>query len=198
MAKQTDRGAANENPLIPNERLRQIYRAMAQAREMEKVLQPAAKRARATGPARNAPDAKFSAANFTGTRGLEAALVSAAVDLGPGDLVSDALAGGVVDFLRGTALGEVLRAGKADASRRSRRSGTGVCGRSAECGAAGRLPGTADAAERIWTALGAAAALKAAAALARLSREGKIKGKKAQAALVELGIDAEAKDPARA
>jgi pyruvate dehydrogenase E1 component len=38
----------------------------------------------------------------------------------------------------------------------------------------------------------------AGAALARLAREGKIKGKKAQAALVELGIDSEAKDPARA
>jgi TPP-dependent pyruvate/acetoin dehydrogenase alpha subunit len=189
MAKQTDRGAANENPLIPNERLRQIYRAMAQAREMEKVLQPAAKRARATGPARNAPDAKFSAANFTGTRGLEAALVSAAVDLGPGDLVSDALAGGVVDFLRGTALGEVLRAGKADASRRSRRSGTGVCGRSAECGAAGRLPGTADAAERIWTALGAAAALKAAAALARIETQSTAKDKaEADAAARQVGV----------
>jgi len=34
--------------------------------------------------------------------------------------------------------------------------------------------------------------------LSRLAREGKITGKKAQAALAELGIDAEAKDPARA
>jgi pyruvate dehydrogenase E1 component len=38
----------------------------------------------------------------------------------------------------------------------------------------------------------------AGAAISRLAREGKIKGKKAQAALVELGIDSEAKDPARA
>jgi pyruvate dehydrogenase E1 component len=36
------------------------------------------------------------------------------------------------------------------------------------------------------------------AALSRLSREGKIEGKKAQVALAELGIDSEAKDPARA
>jgi pyruvate dehydrogenase E1 component len=36
------------------------------------------------------------------------------------------------------------------------------------------------------------------ATLSRLAREGKIKGKKAQSALVELGIDTEAKDPARA
>jgi len=182
-------GAAWENPLIPNERLRQIYLSMARAREMEKVLQPAAKRGRATGPAHNATDAKFSAANFTGTRGMEAALVSAVVDLGPGDLVSDALAGGVVDYLRGTELGEVLRAGTADASRRSRRGGTGVRGRSAECGAAGRLPGTADAAERIWTALGAAAALKAAAALARIETQSTAKDKaEADAAARQVGV----------
>jgi pyruvate dehydrogenase E1 component len=36
------------------------------------------------------------------------------------------------------------------------------------------------------------------AALSRLARDGKIKGKKAQAALAELGLDVEAKDPARA
>jgi TPP-dependent pyruvate/acetoin dehydrogenase alpha subunit len=154
MAKQTDRGAANENPLIPNERLRQIYRSIVQARTLARAL-PAARRGQ--------------------THGLEAALVSAAVDLGPGDLVSDALAGGVVDFLRGATLGEVLRAGKADASRRSRRSGTGVRGGSMECGAAGRLPGTADAAERIWTALGAAAALKAATSQARGEAQAKEK-----------------------
>jgi pyruvate dehydrogenase E1 component len=38
----------------------------------------------------------------------------------------------------------------------------------------------------------------AGAALTRLAREGKIKGKKAQAALAELGLDVEARDPARA
>jgi TPP-dependent pyruvate/acetoin dehydrogenase alpha subunit len=75
-------------------------------------------------------------------------------------MVSDALAGGVVDFLRGTALSEVLRRGKAA---RPGKSGTGASGEVAECGMAGRLPGPADTAERIWMALGAAAALKATA-----------------------------------
>jgi TPP-dependent pyruvate/acetoin dehydrogenase alpha subunit len=164
MAKQTDTGAANENPLIPNERLRQIYRAITQARALAQAL-PAARRGL--------------------THGTEAALVSAVVDLGPGDLVSDAL----VDYLRGTELGEVLRAGTADASRRSRKSGTGVRGKSAECGAAGRLPGTADAAERIWTALGAAAALKAAAALARIEMQSTAKDKaEADAAARQVGV----------
>jgi pyruvate dehydrogenase E1 component len=36
------------------------------------------------------------------------------------------------------------------------------------------------------------------ATLSRLARDGKIKGKKAQAALAELGLDVEAPDPARA
>ncbi len=38
----------------------------------------------------------------------------------------------------------------------------------------------------------------AGAAISRLARDGKMNGKKAQAALAELGLDAEAKDPARA
>jgi pyruvate dehydrogenase E1 component len=38
----------------------------------------------------------------------------------------------------------------------------------------------------------------AGATISRLAREGKIEGKRAQAALAELGIDSEAKDPARA
>jgi pyruvate dehydrogenase E1 component len=42
------------------------------------------------------------------------------------------------------------------------------------------------------------AASIAGATLSRLARDGKIKGKKAQAALAELGIDVEARDPARA
>jgi TPP-dependent pyruvate/acetoin dehydrogenase alpha subunit len=156
-AKKTE-AVAGENPLISNARLRQIYRAMMQARALGKAL-PKAKRGK--------------------TCGLEAALVSTAVDLGPGDLVSDALAGGVVDFLRGTSLKEVLRAGKAgaSASRRSRKSGTGVRGLVAGCGTAVRLPGATDAAERMWAALGAAAALKLATAQARSEAQATAKAK---------------------
>jgi len=141
-AKKTE-AVAWENPLIPNARLRQIYRLMMQARALEKAL-PRAKRGK--------------------THGLEAALVSTAADLGPGDLVSDALAGGVVDFLRGARLSEVMRKGK---TARPGKSGTRLSGVVAECGRTARLPGSADATERIWMALGAAAALKAAAAQAR-------------------------------
>lgn len=125
-----DTGVTFENPLIPNARLRQIYMAMMQARTLARVLQ----RRR--------------------TSGLEACLVSPAIDLEPGDLISDTLAGGVVDFLRGATLGEVLRPGTAAKKRGVR----------AVCGGAGRLPSPTHVAERIWTALGAAAALKAHAA----------------------------------
>jgi len=142
-----------ENPLIPNARLRQIYLAMTRARTLEKALR-AARRGRAVGLS----------VKGAGTLGLEACLVSAAADLGPGDLVSDALAGGVVDFLRGAAVSDVMRPGRATVARRD---GGSVRGLAAECGAAARLPGAADGAERMWTALGAAAVLKAAAAQAR-------------------------------
>jgi TPP-dependent pyruvate/acetoin dehydrogenase alpha subunit len=133
-----DAGAAWENPLIPNARLRQIYRAMLQVRMLARAL-----RGRRRGGV---------------TLGLEACLVSASVDLGPGDLVSDALAGGVVEFLRGAKLGVVLGRDQVSTKR----------GVTADCGAAAPLPATADVAERIWAALGAAAALKAEAARANI------------------------------
>jgi TPP-dependent pyruvate/acetoin dehydrogenase alpha subunit len=172
MGMQADEGAATDNPLIPNERLRQIYLAMA--RTLALALRSAR---RGQSPA-------------AGTLGLEAALVSATADLGPCDMVSDALAGGVVDFLRGRSLKEVLRAGKAgaSASRRSRKSGTGVRGLVAECGAAVRLPSTTDAAERIWAALGAAAALKAAAAQARVEDKAKAEVKAKTTDMAQAGV----------
>ena len=134
MAETTETGAAWENPLIPNAKLRQIYRAMVRLRTLARAL-PAGRR---------------------DGLGMEACLASTSVDLGPGDLVSDALAGGVVEFLRGATLGAVLRPGK------TRR------GPKAECGAAARMPGGMGIAERIWAVLGAAAALQAAAAQTRV------------------------------
>lgn len=129
-------GAAWENPLIPNAKLRQIYLAMVQARTLAKLLR-----------------------GDKATLGLEACLVSTSVDLGPGDLVSDGLGGGVVEFLRGAKLSEVLRPGNAKKAR----------GVSADCGEARRLPAMPGIAERIWGVLGAAAALKAEAAKAKVN-----------------------------
>ena len=116
MADAADASAAHENPLIPNARLRQIYLAMMQARMLEKAL-PAARRVHAA------------AGYATGIAGMEACLVSAAVDLGPGDLVSDALCGGVVEYLRGMGLGWVLRA-------ESKKVKRGAQGPLADCGGA--------------------------------------------------------------
>jgi TPP-dependent pyruvate/acetoin dehydrogenase alpha subunit len=128
-----------ENPLIPNARLRQIYLAIAQTRALERAL-PAAKRARGV------------SAKTAGSFGLEAALVSAAFDLGADDLLSDALAGGEVDFLRGSSLREILQP-STTARRRSRKAAPTT---------AARLIAPSTIAERLWAAIGAAAALKAA------------------------------------
>jgi TPP-dependent pyruvate/acetoin dehydrogenase alpha subunit len=86
-----------------------------------------------------------------GVLGLEAALVATSVDLGSGDVVSDAMAGGVVDFLRGGTLESVLRP-----ETTARKNGL-----KADCGAAVRLAAGPGIQERIWAALGAAAVLKA-------------------------------------
>jgi TPP-dependent pyruvate/acetoin dehydrogenase alpha subunit len=145
-----------ENPLIPNARLRQIYLAMTQARALERVL-PAAKRAGAVDAKAKFSDKKSAAAKTAGSFGLEAALVGAAFDLGVCDLVSDALAGGAVELLRGATLSGILQPSTA-----SRRRG----GKAAATTAA-RLIAPATIAERVWAAIGAASALKAAHAQAR-------------------------------
>jgi TPP-dependent pyruvate/acetoin dehydrogenase alpha subunit len=138
-----------ENPLIPNARLRQIYLSMAQARELEKAL-PASRRARAVDA-----DAKAK-----GTHGLEAALVSAAFDLGTNDLVSDALTGGAVDLLRGAPLKDALHP-KRSTTTRVQATAT-----------AARLIAPTKIDERLWAALGAAAALKSAQARTKAADSG--------------------------
>jgi TPP-dependent pyruvate/acetoin dehydrogenase alpha subunit len=124
--------AAWENPLIPNAKLRQMYRTMVRLRTLARALSPRQREG----------------------LGLEACLASTSIDLGPGDLVSDTLAGGVVNFLRGITLGEVLP------SARKR-------GPKADCGFAVRIPAGPSITARMWTALGAAVALKAEAAKKR-------------------------------
>jgi hypothetical protein len=136
MAEGAETEAVWENPLIPNVRLRQLYRSMVRLRALALAL-PAKRR---------------------DGLGMEACLASTSVDLGPGDVVSDAIAGGVVEFLRGKTLGAVLRPGS-----KTRKRGPG-----AECGAAAALPGGMGVPERMWAALGAAAALKAAGAQAKV------------------------------
>src|SRR5271154_5803154 len=87
---------AYENPLIPNARLRQMHRAMTHARLLAAASPPAQR---------------------VQTMGLEACLVSAPADLDSGDLVIDAIAGAVVDLLRGADLKAVLNPAKPHVSR---------------------------------------------------------------------------------
>ena len=134
MAIGSETEALYENPLIPNARLRQIYLAMVRMRLLDETLAAGRRRG-----------------GSAGTWGLEACLASTAVDLGPRDLVSDAVAGGAVKFLRGATLESVLRP---DDAKRKR-------GLKADCGAAARLPAAPGIQERMWAALGAAAALRA-------------------------------------
>jgi len=81
-AESVDAGAVWENPLMPNVKLRQIYRAMVRLRTLARALPAGGRKG----------------------LGMEAVLVSTSVDLGPGDFVSDAIGGGVVEFLRGAGL----------------------------------------------------------------------------------------------
>jgi TPP-dependent pyruvate/acetoin dehydrogenase alpha subunit len=94
--------------------------------------------------------------------GLEACLVSTSVDLGARDLVSDTLAGGVVEFLRGATLESVVRKDGAAKKRGFR----------AHCGSAAKLPDWPGIEERLWAALGAAAVLKGQCAGAKPEAEG--------------------------
>jgi TPP-dependent pyruvate/acetoin dehydrogenase alpha subunit len=151
-AESTDAGAVWENPLIPNPRLRQMYRAMARLRGLARAL-----------PAKGREGL-----------GMEACLASTSLDLGPGDLVSDAIVGEVVEFLRGKPLGAVL--GPED--KKSTR------GPVVDCGAAAALPGGMGVAERMWAALGAAAALKVVGAQAKV--EAKAAGETAKDARVTV------------
>lgn len=119
-----------ENPLVPNARLKQMLLAMHRLRAVEQAL-----------PLRSR----------SGAGGLEACLVAPAIDLGPGDLVSDSLTGRAIQFLRGTPLATAL-----DPLSRSRKKPV-----AASAGAAHHLLWTSRHEDRLWMALGAAASLRA-------------------------------------
>lgn len=124
---------AFENPLIPNAKLKQLYCSMVQMRLLGDAL--------STSRRRTAPI----------TAGLEACLAATSVDLTAGDRVSDALSGGVIDYIRGAALESVLRPERPLGKRGTR----------ADCGLPLRLLDFPGVEERVWAALGVAASLKA-------------------------------------
>jgi len=134
--------AAYENPLIPNARLRQMYRAILRAHLLGQALPPVQRA-------------------LTATR--EAALVSTALDLTPRDLVCDAFSNPVLDFLRGTE-----SKNKRVPHPREAWVGSKLFRRLlADAGSPSCLPSPSDPAARIHAALGAAASIKSAAALAK-------------------------------
>lgn len=109
-----------------------MYLAMLRARRMEESLPPKQR---------------------AWTTGLEACLVAPVLDLGPRDVVADALTGSTIRFLRGSSLDSTLQPGG-----RTRRTPV-----FAEAGKGAALAADGSPAERLWRALGAAAALGATA-----------------------------------
>jgi acetoin:2,6-dichlorophenolindophenol oxidoreductase subunit alpha len=131
----------HENPLVPNTKLRQMYGAMAEARVLDEHIVRLQRRVKGR-------------RRLGSTRGQEACRVSTAIDLGPGDLVSDSQAGVVMDLLAGAKVGSLLRR---LAEFHSAKKATGA----KPTGGSGRLlPWVDDASERLRMAMGAALSFK--------------------------------------
>jgi TPP-dependent pyruvate/acetoin dehydrogenase alpha subunit len=133
-----------ENPLVPNGKLRQMYVAMAEARVLEEHVAGLQRRLKGAKGRRKVDS----------IRGQEACRVSTAIDLGPGDLVSDSQIGVVMDLLTGAKVSSLLRrvaalhSGKKTTDLKSN-------------GASGpMLPWIDDAGERLRMAMGAALSFK--------------------------------------
>jgi acetoin:2,6-dichlorophenolindophenol oxidoreductase subunit alpha len=135
----------HENPLVPNKKLRQMYVAMAEARVLDEHIAKLQKRAKSSRGKRT----------LESTRGQEACRVSTAIDLGPGDLVSDSQEGLVMDLLAGAKAGALLERLTALTSGKKAK-GTKLGGTSGRL-----LPWIDDAGERLRMAMGAALSFKA-------------------------------------
>lgn len=132
-------GEAGENPLVPNEKLRQMYIKMLEARVLEEAV---TKRAKSRGRR-----------GMVSVRGQEAIRVSTALELGADDLVSDAAATAAMGSILGGDARALLRGlalAKADRDKVL-----------AEAGVKRLLRGASDSEERLQLATGAALALKA-------------------------------------
>ena len=127
--------------MLPNKKLRQIYLAMAEARALDDhitKLQGRIKRRR--GPA--------------STRGQEACRISTAIDLAPGDLISDSQTGVVMERLAGESMNSVVQRASALCS------GSKVKETKTAAVARRFLPWIKSPAERLRLALGAALSFK--------------------------------------
>ena len=131
----------HENPLVPNEKMRQMYRAMVEARVLDEHIAKLQKKMKRR-------------LTFDTIRGQEACRVSTVIDLGPGDLMSDSQVGVVMDLLAGEKVRSLLK--------RVAEFHSGKKLKKAEAtGASGRLmPWTEDAGEQLRMAMGAALSFK--------------------------------------
>jgi TPP-dependent pyruvate/acetoin dehydrogenase alpha subunit len=131
----------HENPLVPNAKLRQMFVAIAESRVLDEHiagLQKSVKARRKLGS----------------IRGQEACRVSTAIDLAPGDLVSDSQAGVVMELIAGAKVTSLLK-------RVSEIHSGKKTGRGNAPGTSGRiLPWIDDAEERLRMAMGAALSFK--------------------------------------
>jgi len=142
----------HENPLVPNAKLRQMYVAMAEARVLDEHVVGSQKRVKSLKAAKGR-------GRLNSIRGQEACRVSTAMDLVPGDLVSDSQAGVVMDLLAGAKVSSLL---KRVAELGSGKNGSGKNAKGVRLGGtSGRLlPWIDDAGERLRMAMGAALSFK--------------------------------------
>ena len=134
----------HENPLVPNAKLRQMYGAMAEARVLDEHVAGLQKRVKGSKGRRR----------LDSIRGQEACRVSTAIDLGPGDLVSDSQAGVVMDLLAGAKVNSLLKR-MAELHSGKKAKGVKLDGASVRL-----LPWIDDAGERLRMAMGAALSFK--------------------------------------
>ena len=134
----------HENPLVPNAKLRQMYGAMAEARVLDEHVAGLQKRVKGS----------KGRGRLDSIRGQEACRVSTAIDLGPGDLVSDSQAGVVMDLLAGAKVNSLLKR-VAELHSGKKAKGVKLDGASVRL-----LPWIDDAGERLRMAMGAALSFK--------------------------------------
>jgi len=145
----------HENPLVPNKKLREMYVAMAEARVLDEHIVRLQKPVRSSKGVKNLKNPKgLKGRQVDSIRGQEACRVSTAIDLGPGDLVSDSQVGVVMDLLAGAKADSLLkRLSELSSGKKGAKEGTAVV--------SGRLlPWMDDAGERLRMAMGAALSFK--------------------------------------
>lgn len=134
--------APHENPLVPNKKLRQIYSAIVEMRLLDEYAATLHRRKKL----RKRPDS---------VRGQEACRVSTAIELHPGDLVSDAQAGAAMGLLFGAKVDSLPRHISVDRKKKERDDAFAE-----EVFAKRQLPWIDDGEDRLKLALGAALACK--------------------------------------